>query len=395
MSAPWWRPWRCSNPGTTSVVDHFSERPSLTTEGLRSAADAFDNLGMRANIATMFADRGFLDTIPLLPGELPDEVRDRPSGRAQSPEEYIAVVEQAYLDARERDGRVRVILGTDGPQRCSDHLLELTGELERKYEMGWQTHALEAKTQAVFAREQYGVGLIEHMRDMGLLNSRLSLVHAVWLSEREMELCAEYGVNIVHCPGSNLHLGSGIAPVGRYRELGVNVALGSDGGNCGGVAMPEQLRLAARLSRVTEPDYARWLTAADALKMDYSGGKRVLMRGSCGAIAEGADADLVLLDADNCLWQPGGRSHLPAGVRRERRERGHRVCRRAQGAAGRAEHARGRGGALCRGARVRRAHKARQRAEIRGGGAADALPARHVSERNREGLAGGRLVYRK
>ena len=81
--------------GTTSVVDHFSERPSLTTEGLRSAADAFDNLGMRANIATMFADRGFLDTIPLLPGELPDEVRDRPSGRAQSPEEYIAVVEQA------------------------------------------------------------------------------------------------------------------------------------------------------------------------------------------------------------------------------------------------------------------------------------------------------------
>ena len=292
--------------GTTSVVDHFSERPSLTTEGLHSAADAFDNLGMRANIATMFADRGFLDTIPLLPGELPDEVRDRPSGRAQSPEEYIAVVEQAYLDARERDGRVRVILGTDGPQRCSDHLLELTGELERKYEMGWQTHALEAKTQAVFAREQYGVGLIEHMRDMGLLNSRLSLVHAVWLSEREMELCAEYGVNIVHCPGSNLHLGSGIAPVGRYRELGVNVALGSDGGNCGGVAMPEQLRLAARLSRVTEPDYARWLTAADALKMDYSGGKRVLMRGSCGAISEGADADLVLLDADNCLWQPEG-----------------------------------------------------------------------------------------
>ena len=292
--------------GTTSVVDHFSERPCLTPQGLGAAADAFDAIGMRANIATMFADRGFLDTIPLQPGELPDELRGKPSGKGQSPEEYIAVVEEAYRNVRAKGDRVRIILGTDGPQRCTDHLLELTGMLEQKYQMGWQTHALEAKTQAMYAQQQYGKRLIEHMAELGLLNERLSLVHAVWLSEREMQLCAEHGASVVHCPGSNLHLGSGIAPVPRYRAMGIDVALGSDGGNCGGVAMPEQLRLYARLHRITTPDYEQWPTAADALRADYRGGAKVLMRETTGKIVPGADADLVLLDQKNAVWQPMG-----------------------------------------------------------------------------------------
>lgn len=290
--------------GTTCVVDHFSQRPVLTPEGIEAAASAYEKIGMRANLALMFADLDFLDTLPADETELPERGGARRA--AQSPEEFASVAEEAYRDCSGKNGLVRVMLGTDGPQRCSDKLLQITGELERKCAMGWQTHALESKTQAVFSKQKYGCGLIEHLNEMSLLNGRLSLVHAVWLSEREIGLCAENGVSVVHCPGSNLHLGSGLAPLGMYRDCGVNIAIGSDGVNCGGASMPEQLRLAARLSRISELDYERWITASDVLHMAYTGGAGAALRDDIGRLEVGARADLFLVDKCSPIWQPGG-----------------------------------------------------------------------------------------
>lgn len=289
--------------GVTSAVDHFSQRSILTPEGISAAAQAFEDAGMRVNLALMYADLPFFDSLPLKEGELPMELRG-PSGPSQPPEEYIALAGQAHR--AHSGGRVRVMLGTDGPQRCSDRLLELTGALEEAYHMGWQTHALESKTQVISARRRFGRGLVEQMDAMGLLNERLSLVHGVWLSPEEIELVGRRGAALVHCPSSNLHLGSGVAPVRQYLDHSVPVALGSDGGNCGATGMLEQLRLAARLSRITDPDDEKWLTAADALTMDYKGGARVMGRTDIGAIRVGAQADLTLLSTGDLDWQPAG-----------------------------------------------------------------------------------------
>lgn len=288
--------------GTTSVIDHFSQRPSISLSGLDADADAFKKLGMRARIATMFADKGFFDTLPLKDGELPRELLPKGGGKPQSIDEYIAEVEKAYLKYS-GDEFIDIILGTDGPQRCSDELLLKHAELERKYKMGWETHILEAKTQAIVSRSFYGKGLIEHMDELGVLNERTALVHHVWVSDAELECVKRANATVVHCPSSNLHLGSGVAPVDLYRKRGIDVALGSDGGNCGSLSMFDQIKLTALLHDVSHADYEQWFSASDALEMDYRGGAKLFGR-NIGRIEAGACADIAIIDIDNILWQP-------------------------------------------------------------------------------------------
>lgn len=288
--------------GTTSVIDHFSQRPSISLSGLDADADAFKKLGMRARIATMFADKGFFDTLPLKDGELPRELLPKGGGKPQSIDEYIAEVEKAYLKYS-GDEFIDIILGTDGPQRCSDELLIKHAELERKYKMGWETHILEAKTHAIVSRSFYGKGLIEHMDELGVLNERTALVHHVWVSDAELECVKRADATVVHCPSSNLHLGSGVAPVDLYRKRGIDVALGSDGGNCGSLSMFDQIKLTALLHDVSHADYEQWFSASDALEMDYRGGAKLFGR-NIGRIETGACADIAIIDIDNILWQP-------------------------------------------------------------------------------------------
>lgn len=294
--------------GTTAVLDHFSQRPVQAMEGLDAAAQAFTDAGMRANIATMFADLSFFDTVPMQPGELPAELAPGAGKPAsQTPEDYIAVTEAAFRKYNTADSLIRVTLGTDGPQRCSRRLLELTRDLEEKTHMGWHTHVLEAKTQAIVSHSLYGMGLIEYMDRIGMINERTSLVHYIWVSEKERQIVRERGATVVHCPSSALHLGSGIAPVDKMLEEGMHVALGTDGGNCGNLSMFERIRLAAMLHDVGQPDYEKWISAQQALRLDYEGGARAMMlQDRIGRIKPGMEADLAVIDINNILWQPVG-----------------------------------------------------------------------------------------
>lgn len=294
--------------GTTYVTDHFSERPMQTAQGLDAAAKAFSDLGMKATIAPMFADKSFFDTVPMEQGELPDTLRGSSSGRAQTPEEYIDLVEYSIKKYNHEDSMIQITLGTDGAQRCSQKLLELTGQLEEKYKAGWHTHVLEAKTQAIVSQKQYGTGLISYMNSLGLLNSRTSLVHYIWASEEEQQLVSDKGCSVIHCPSSALHLGSGIAPIDKIIHLN-SVAIGTDGGNCGNLSMLEKIKMTALLHKPAQPDFTKWISASDALRMCYQGGaKAVHQQNHIGAVQLGFDADFALIDINNVLWQPA--AHL-------------------------------------------------------------------------------------
>lgn len=290
--------------GITSVVDHFSQRPRQEVPGIAAAVKAYRETGVRVRIAPMFSDRSYFETVPLLPGELPDELKGPPPENSQTPREYLEVCERCVRDLQD-DRMVRFTIGTDGPQRCSPELLDGTADLEGRLKIGWHTHLLESKSQAITSRDFFGRTLVDHLDSLGMINERTVLVHAVWLTPLDIDIVRARNATIVHCPNSNIHLGSGIAPVAAYRAAGVPVAVATDGGNTGSLSLLDNLRSAARLSRIASGATDEWLSADDVLQMGYDGGARAMgLERQVGAIEPGAFADIVVVSRDAEYWHP-------------------------------------------------------------------------------------------
>lgn len=287
--------------GVTATFDHFMMRPVTTLEGMESAASAYTDCGIKANIAPQYSDLPFTDTIPFEKDELPKEFHSLPS--SMSHEEYFDLMKNA-MNKYNGKSNVNFVVGVDGPQRCSDELMHKTADFVKEHDCGWHTHILETKTQAIASYNRYGKGLIEYIAELGLLNKKTSFVHYIWVTDVEKELVRKNQVNIVHCPSSSLHLGSGVAPVDQLVKDGNKVAIGTDGGNSGNLNLLEKIRLTADLHNLAQPDYDLWLSAKQSLQMCYDNGARVMMRDNIGKIEVGYAADLVFIDTMNILWQP-------------------------------------------------------------------------------------------
>jgi cytosine/adenosine deaminase-related metal-dependent hydrolase len=159
------------------------------------------------------------------------------------------------------------------------------------------THILETKIQAVTGPAFYNQSLIEYVNELGLLNSRLTIAHAIWVTDAEIELMANAGVSISHNPISNLRLSSGIMPMRKLMDAGINLALGTDGmTNIDMQNVFAVMKFAALLPKIANPDYARYPTSGDILRIATHGGARsTLTEKEVGCLAEGYKADLVLL----------------------------------------------------------------------------------------------------
>jgi cytosine/adenosine deaminase-related metal-dependent hydrolase len=174
-------------------------------------------------------------------------------------------------------------------------------ELCRSRGLAWQTHVQETKTQAMTAREWHdGSSFVEILAERGQLDETTTLVHTVWLSDRDIELMAEHGTNAVHCPASNLRLGDGVAPVPALLRAGINVALGTDGRGCDEpLDVLDLARLSALLNKARGDDHHRWLSARECFEMATANGSVPAGHGeSLGRIEAGAKADLILVPAD-------------------------------------------------------------------------------------------------
>lgn len=294
--------------GVTSVIDHYSQRPALTAEGLDAALAAYRDAGMRARIAPMFADLPFLDTVPLDPAALPASLRRRYASFA--PPDiggYFEIVERAAAGLDDAGGRIGLLYGVDGPQRCSRELLERTADSKARTGLGLHTHMLEARTQAAMRPPDDAEGFVARLARMGLADDRSSFVHFVWTDDRDIGAAREAGVTVVHPAPSNMMLGSGICPLLRLVREGIPVAFGSDGSNCGPAGLLEVVRTAAWLARVTEPDPDRWIDARGMLRRAMSGGARALgAAGRIGVLAPGARADVAVIDTRTHWHRPMG-----------------------------------------------------------------------------------------
>jgi 5-methylthioadenosine/S-adenosylhomocysteine deaminase len=293
--------------GCTACYDLTAMLPVASVEALHTVGRAYADVGMRAVISPMVADRSFYQAIPGLLDAFPPELRPLAEAlRTADGDAVLAPIRQAAAAWPFAGDQIRLGIAPTIPLHCSDEFLRGCRDLAVEFGLPVQTHLAESAVQREAALRQYGKTLTAHLDQAGLLGPRFSGAHAIWIDDAEIELIARSGGALAHNPGSNLRLGNGIADMRRAIAGGVTVGVGTDGSSSAdNQNMFEAMRLAAFVSRVFDRAPEDWIGAAEALLLATEGSAAVLGMGDLiGRIAPGFKADLTFLDLDHVNLVP-------------------------------------------------------------------------------------------
>ena len=217
------------------------------------------------------------------------------------PENYYACRELRELEEQWNGfdhGRIRVDASVHAEYTSfsAPNMWEYLGRYAADHKLGMQVHLSETRSEHLECMARHGGKTpFAVLDDYGVWQNGGLAAHCVWVSQDDMEGMVRRGVTAVHNPVSNLKLASGVAPVPRLLEAGVNVALGTDGvASNNSHDMFEEIKLAALLHKGVSRDPTA-VSARQALEMATINGARALGRNT-GCIAPGRDADLILLD---------------------------------------------------------------------------------------------------
>ena len=286
--------------GVTTVQDDYFHIPG-TPEAQDAAIQAYRDAGLRAWVTVDLWDVGLLDCLPYLRSIIPPDIqREIEALPPTSTAAQLALFQRHFEKWHGRDGRIRILVAPCGPQRCSATMLHEIRRLSEALDIPVHTHTLESKLQAVQAQQQWGKTVVEYLGELGLLTPRLTIVHGIWLTDRDIKLLADNECSVVHNPLSNMKLGSGVCRVRNLLDAGINVALGTDGLATSDTAdLIEAIRAASLIHKPGTHDYAQWISAADVFRMATMGGARSsLMEREVGSLEAGKKADIILLDRD-------------------------------------------------------------------------------------------------
>ncbi|MGB0561962.1 MAG: amidohydrolase family protein [Spirulinaceae cyanobacterium] len=286
--------------GGTCLVDHLVLIPGQELATVAAAVRAYREIGIRAFIGPLIYDESLGQGIP-------DGGANRePDPFYCSTTEMLNLMETVIQQFHAPEQGINIMIAPTGLQLCSDELFRGGIELGDRFGLCRHTHLLETRAQQKLAQEQYGCTAVEHLHRLGFLGDRTSLAHCVWLTEGDRALLKQTGATVVHNPLSNLRLGSGIAPILKYHQAGINIAIGCDGAASNdGQDLLEAIKLGTLLHNVTDPDYRHWLTPRTVLGFAAQGGAIGLGLGQqCGQLAVGRSADLVLYDLGNFSLLP-------------------------------------------------------------------------------------------
>jgi cytosine/adenosine deaminase-related metal-dependent hydrolase len=265
--------------GTTAVLDMGTVRH---TDALFEAAR---DAGLRATIGKAMMDS-----------------TGCPDGLREGTRESLAESARLCRDWHGRSGgRLRYAYAPRFVLSCTDELLRETAVAARAAGVRVHTHASENKREIERVVAERGADNVVHLDGLGLSGDDVCLAHCVWLSDEERGVLRRTGTHLLHCPSSNLKLGSGVAPVPELLAEGVSVSLGADGAPCNNnLDGFLEMRLAAL---VHAPRLGpRALHASEVVRIATMGGARALgLAGEVGSLEVGKRADLVLLRAARLL----------------------------------------------------------------------------------------------
>lgn len=265
---------------------------ALTMETVNHTGEVFkvvEETGFRATVGKCMMDKG---------DEVPSALQEQ---TGNSIEESVALLEEWHGKA---GGRIRYCFAPRFAISCTRDLLERVAGLARARGVMVHTHASENRTECELVQQESGLRNVAYLDSLGLTGRHVALAHCVHLSSAEIEILRTSGTNVVHCPSSNLKLGSGIAPIAKMLEQGISVSLGADGAACNNrLDMFTEMRTAALLQKALHGPEV--LPANRVLRMATIDGARAMgFDAEVGSLEVRKRADLSVVRLDRLHAAP-------------------------------------------------------------------------------------------
>lgn len=201
-------------------------------------------------------------------------------------------------------GRIKVMLGPHSVYTTSEAYLRKVADTSRSRGIPVQIHLSETRDEVKGCIEKHGLSPVKYLDSLGLLDSSTVAAHCVVVDEADIDILAERRVNVVHNPGSNMKLASGIAPVTKMLDKGINVCLGTDGASSNNnLDMLEEIRMAAYLQKVANDDPTA-LPVDTVIRMAAERGARALGFDNLGRLTPGSAADIIVLNTEKAQYYP-------------------------------------------------------------------------------------------
>jgi 5-methylthioadenosine/S-adenosylhomocysteine deaminase len=280
--------------GVTTISDHWYLHTDM--ENIYKVTEIFDQSGMRAQMVFGFLDETFAGV------------------KSESDEMTMVKSEDLLIDeARKFYGtwhgkkRTTVALGPGSTEDINESLMLKVVALSKELDVNLSTHVAGWIEINSYTIRYFGERDLEHFHSLGLTGPKGVMFHAVWLSDREIEIMARTGAKVVHCPIANAYLGYGISPVSHFLSRGISVGLGTDGAASYTYDMLEVARTAGMLQKATKLD-AEAVTAEELMEMLTINGAKVLgIDDQVGSLEVGKMADVIVVDYKKPHLLPVGR----------------------------------------------------------------------------------------
>lgn len=294
--------------GTTSVQDDCFFVPEPTPEVIDAVCQAYADSGIRATIALDEPELSEAEKLPFLAEIVPPELRDAITARPKLGRADLLALCRHLIETWHdtHDGRLRAAVSCSAPQRVTPEYFADLDDLSRAHDLPVFAHMLETRLQRVLGNEKFGGrSLVQYTHDLGMLSDRMTVIHAIWVDDHDLDLIAGAGACVAHNPNSNLRLGSGIMPFRAMQDRGIPICLGVDEAIADdAVNMWSVMKTAGMVHSLTGSDYTRWPGAREILTCATQNGGKAMRVPGLGTMAVGAPADLTLIDLSTLSFLP-------------------------------------------------------------------------------------------
>lgn len=225
-------------------------------------------------------------------------------GSDETKDEAINTLRNDYSAFHKCDKLVDYRLGFHSEYSCSKELIKNIAELSKELKAPVYMHNSETKKEVDECIKRHGMTPIQLMDSLGLFEYGGAGHHLVYTDDKDKEILKNRNVYVVTNPSSNLKLASGIAPIKEYLEQGINVAIGTDGpASNNNLNFFKEMYLTAALQKIKYEDAAA-VSPFEVIKMATTSGAWLLGLNDCDVIAEGKQADIIMIDMLKANMQP-------------------------------------------------------------------------------------------